>query len=368
MRVIFNESHRLAEALFPLACEQWPDEDIAMVVMCFPYFASKFDFPRTLRYQDLPQVRDPAYKLRRETIDPLSDSFLEPFSDSFLVTTRIDGVKRPDVSYGLQELLLLCGQARSAVFANCLFYQPVQTFELFVSNFMPHLVGATHKIIDPRPWEKGSLAKQWGLDYALGRTSQDADYQGFLSQAQVKRYFDYNFHLNGNVVFGDLYRKLSGSTAPIHMSKNMVLVLYLLRKLGTVERWGFEHIMCNWRGWKREGEVSEIGTIPSRQTLVPNLVQLGLVKTESLASSVETVSLDESDARVTANTRDYHSLTNLGLRFCEGLHKDCYDPFLPQRLEQWQASSLAEAKPQIDRYLKTYFGKQIRFQSKLFSA
>jgi hypothetical protein len=357
MRVIFNESHRLAAALFPIACAQWPSEDIAMVEMSFPYFANKFDFPRTLRYQDLPQVLETAYKLRPVTQEPLSDSFL--------VSTRINGVVSRSAPYGLEDFILLCQKATIAVFANRLFYQPAQTFELFVSNFMPHLAGNTHQIIDPMQFEKGPLAKQWATEYALGRTSMDSDYQGFMNQARVKRYFDYNFHLNGNVVFGDLYRRLSGSVAPIHMSKNMVLVLYLLRKLGTVERWGFEHIMCNWRGWKREGQACEIGTIPSRQMLVPNLVQMGLVKTENLASSMETVRFDESGDKVSVKTRQYHSLTNLGLRFCESLHRDCYDPFMPHRIQGWQEQGFDVSKPLIDRYIKTYFGKQIRFQSKL---
>jgi hypothetical protein len=357
MRVIFNESRRRAEAIFPLACDQWPSEDIAMVVMSFPHFASAFDFPRTLRYQDLPQVRDPAYKLRPVT--------QEPDSHPIRVMTRINGVMSLSAPYGPEDLLQLCHKASAAVFADRLFYQPVQTFELLVSNFMPHLAGATHKVLDPTQWDKGPLSEQWAQEHPLGRTSRDSEYQGFLNEAQVKRYFDYNFHLNGNVVFGDLYRRLSGSAAPIHMSKNMVLVLYLLRKLGTVERWGFEHIMCNWRGWKREGEVCEIGTIPSRQMLVQNLVQLGLVKTESLASSLETVSLDESGARATASTREYQSLTDLGLHFCESLHRDCYDPFLPRRILEWQEQGFEVSRPLIDRYIKTYFGKQIRFQSKL---
>lgn len=357
MRVIFNESRRRAEAIFPLACDQWPSEDIAMVVMSFPHFASAFDFPRTLRYQDLPQVRDPAYKLRPVT--------LEPASHPIRVLTRINGVVSHSAPYRPEDLLLLCQQASAAVFADRLFYQPVQTFGLLVSNFMPRLAGATHQVIDQMHLDKGPLAEQWAQEHAFGRTSKDPDYQGFLNEAKVKRYFDYNFHLNGNVVFGDLYRKLSGSAAPIHMSKNMVLVLYLLLKLGTVERWGFEHILCNWRGWRRQGEVCEIGTIPSRQMLVPNLVQLGLVKTVSLASSLETVSLDESGARATASTRDYHSLTDLGLRFCESLHRDCYDPFMPHRIQGWQEQGFDVSKPLIDRYIKTYFGKQIRFQSKL---
>lgn len=309
-------------------------------------------------------VRLPEYKFR---------DFPEPSDDQpFGLRMRQGGVVTSYTRPTSQTLKAICAKATSVVFADRFFYQPVMTFHLFVEHFVPHLAGSESLVLDFMNYRDNSYGsspeERFSRALSDGKTTAGADYSRVLSEAQAKRYFDYNFHLNGNVVFGDLYRKLNGSAAPIHMSKNMVLVLYLLRKLGLVESWGFQHILHNWRGWKREGDVCEIGTIPSRQKLVPNLVELGMVKTEALPSSLETVCADASGGVSTVSTREYHSLTDLGLRFIESLHPDCYDPFMPRRIEGWQAAGIDASKSQIDRYIKTYFGKQIRFQSKLFSA
>lgn len=356
MRVFTTEGRRSAETLFNFACSQWPDGDIAVVDVCFPYFAKNYQYPRTLRYQDLPLVRATQYKI--------SEPMPEQESKSIELLLRLDGVVSERYVPTISDLSDLCSNATSVTFADRLFYQPAMTFQLFVEHFTPHLAKADNLVLNT--WRPGCTAEE-SLTKSLdeGMTTSDPAFSAVLGAGRAKRYFDYNFHLNGNIVFGDLYRKLSGSSAPIHMSKNMLLVLYLIRKLGSVERWGFEHIMLEWRGWKKDGDTFEIGTIPSRQALVPNLVELGLAKTEKLPSSVKAVSSGPNGVTV-EYTRDYHSLTDLGLRFLESLHPDCYDPFMPRRLEGWQAMGIEAAKPQIDRYIKTFFGKQIRFQSKLF--
>ena len=356
MRVFTTQGRRSAANLFEFACAQWPDGDIAVVDICFPYFAENYLYPRTLRYTELPTVRDPQYKMS----EPQPEKESKPIE----LLHRSGGVVSERYVPTISDLSDLCSNATSATFADLIFYQPVMTFQLFVEHFMPHLAHTENLVLDARhPGE--SPQESLANSLAAGMTTRHPQFLSALTEARAKRYFDYNFHLNGNVVFGDLYRHLSGLNAPIHMSKNMVLVLYMIRKLGSVERWGFERIMCDWRGWKKDGESSEIGTIPSRQTLVPNLVALGLVKTAELPSSLETVCSSASGVTV-KSTRDYHSLTELGLRFLESLHPDCYDPFMPRRLEGWQAAGIEASKTQIDRYIKTYFGKQIRFQSKLF--
>jgi hypothetical protein len=357
MRVFTTEGRRSAENLFRFACSQWPEGNIAVVDICFPYFAKNYQYPRTLRYQDLPIVRAPQYKL--------SEPNPEQESKPIELLLRFDGVVSERYVPTISDLSDLCSNATSVTFADRLFYQPAMTFQLFVEHFMPHLADTDNLVLDT--WHSGCTAEE-SLTKSLdeGMTTSDLAFSAAIGAGRAKRYFDYNYHLNGNIVFGDLYRKLSGSAAPIHMSKNMVLVLYMIRKLGSVERWGFEHIMSTWRGWKREGDGFEIGTVPSRQMLVPNLVMLGLVATEKLASKQETVTLDNEGRVIKERAREYHSLTSLGERFLECLHPDCYDPFQPRRIDTWQKLGFSEAMPQIDRYIKTYFGKQIRFQSKLF--
>lgn len=87
-----------------------------------------------------------------------------------------------------------------------------------------------------------------------------------------------------------------------------------------------------------------IGNCVSRHQILTNLNDLGLTREDPKAVV----------------------LTKLGQAFIGVLHKDCYDPHLPRRLIEWRRAGLDASKPKIDRYIKTFFGKQISFQSKLF--
>lgn len=55
--------------------------------------------------------------------------------------------------------------------------------------------------------------------------------------------------------------------------------------------------------------------------------------------------------------------TALGETFLSALHPDCEDRDLAGRLHLWCEEGLASARPKIDRYIRTFFGKQMRFLS-----
>ena len=55
------------------------------------------------------------------------------------------------------------------------------------------------------------------------------------------------------------------------------------------------------------------------------------------------------------------SITPLGTAFVAALHPDCRDFDLPFRLDAWMSMGVEVAEPAIERYLKTFFGKQLRF-------
>lgn len=53
-------------------------------------------------------------------------------------------------------------------------------------------------------------------------------------------------------------------------------------------------------------------------------------------------------------------ISERGLALIDRLHPDCEDPDLPFRLDAWAAAGYA-SMPAIDRYVRTFFGKQLRF-------
>lgn len=53
-------------------------------------------------------------------------------------------------------------------------------------------------------------------------------------------------------------------------------------------------------------------------------------------------------------------LSDRGRRLASLMHKDCHDPHLSKRLATW-GETWPASKPAIDRYVRTFFGKQKRF-------
>lgn len=60
----------------------------------------------------------------------------------------------------------------------------------------------------------------------------------------------------------------------------------------------------------------------------------------------------------------YYSITAKGQEFLSLLHRECNDQDLPYRLHQW-CQNWNDSKPTIDRYLRTFFGRQKRFFRKM---
>ncbi|MBI6882681.1 hypothetical protein [Pseudomonas putida] len=363
MRVIFSERSRIAAHFLPLLEQRWPGEEIVMVSMWFPYFASGFDFPRTLRYQDLPLVETPRYKCRA-----FGSGLNAPVPKVWVKGD--DGVFSLDMEFDLEGLIELLARATSVTYCDIMDYQPITTFHLFLQVFMPLKCDEVHEVVnigDDAPWNGKYLTHEQMMEResSIARTTEDPVYKTLLSEGMAKKYFDYNFHLNGNVVLGDLYRKVSrvihperftqdmilgelyrkgrGVSVPVRFTKNMILMLYVIRDNQCSER-NLLQLMCDWMGAAVHSERSSIGNVVSRPQILKNLADLGLIRCDPGAVV----------------------LTELGLAFIASLHKDCYDPHLPRRLMEWRLSGFDASKSKIDRYIKTFFGKQIRFQSKLF--
>lgn len=132
--------------------------------------------------------------------------------------------------------------------------------------------------------------------------------------------------------------------------------LYALRRRGTVD---FEEV-CRWaREWKGTGKY-QTGT------------------TDWLRMYPSSITAPYLGARLTLNGRfDYNlvaerfgpgstkvRLTDNGERFLSALHPDCEDPDMPFRVHEWCLMPREEANQRMDRYIRTFFGKQKRFMSR----
>ena len=334
MRVIIVEKPFSAEMLLPIASKFWPGEPIVIVAIHFAVFTHSFSFPSRSSYRNLPAVVEPKYDTEKWFLQWEGKAYIRAY-------TGYDGVqiKRENFnnSESLRAFLL---NATSVSFACDWDPTGALIFDQSIVSFLPEFAGTVMPVIKIQSTSDDHILK--ALLNPI--TTEHPVFQAMLNASKIKRYFEYNFHLNGNVILGDLYRHLSGQAGMAAISKYMLLMLFHTQQAGGVKEHLAHHVMEKWKGKDNSnGKTSPMGSPASRHPIMSNSVKMGLLSIEE----------------------GLYRPTPLGSEFLNSLHKDCYDPYLPQRIEGWQALPYETAKPLMDTYLKTFFKKQKRFQASI---
>ncbi len=172
----------------------------------------------------------------------------------------------------------------------------------------------------------------------------DAVYAAKVLRACISRRFDYGYQVNALAVLRRTMEE-AGVTRGVDVpSKFAVQTLYLLRARGPLTEGYLIDAMADWRGtgrYERE-PYRGIGNAASQSPIVEYLKASGLA---------------EVDGRMLR-------VSPLGHRFLGLLHPDCEDPDLRFRIDAWKGMPEEEANARVDRYLRTFFGKQIRYLAK----
>lgn len=166
-----------------------------------------------------------------------------------------------------------------------------------------------------------------------GTTTSELD--AAYDYAKTKRYFEYQWLNNAHVVLGSAMRAVGVTTGV--PSKFALQVLYFIQCRQNNSVSGLVHRMEHWEGTGRYEE-GTLGSPASRPTILTQLQELGLLSKGPLLSCTE-----------------------VGHAFLARLHPDCQDLDLPQRLHAWGSAGLVASKPGMDRYIRTFFGKQLRY-------
>lgn len=207
----------------------------------------------------------------------------------------------------------------------------------------------------------------------------DPRVQRARNQGEAKRILDYWWFYNSAAVFSKLQRHV-GVESPRIMSKYELMFLHLVKNWGKPVTLGSAiNGMDCWVGsgkytashlshdisinsfaaqcykpkagearinMDRSGTWGEIGSPTSRMQIIENLIGMGLVNQESnLDSMNELIELSEK-----------------GRAFLSYCHKSTFDPDLPFRLAIWCQN---QEYDKMARYIRTIFGKQKRYLSKL---
>ena len=158
-----------------------------------------------------------------------------------------------------------------------------------------------------------------------------------LNAGIARRFFDFNFNVNALALFGPALRKSTPTSHSHIVSKYSLQLLYALRESTS---WGNDkELLQAMETWEGSGRYAAccMGSPASRPEILKGL------RTAGLLNGVE--------------------LSAQGKAFLDLLHPDCRDPDLPGRIGQWE-QEWPTARPKVERYLRTFFGKQKRFSPK----
>lgn len=195
--------------------------------------------------------------------------------------------------------------------------------------------------------DKRSLEIAWA-DRIKNPWVKDSIAENLAQQQLIKNTFDYWWNTNSTFVIAEL-STWSGLAATPLVSKDELMLLCMLADKLPIKADEIISLMETWKGsGKYAGDGCQgIGTPVSRLAIFEIALKRG-----ALSEHIE-------------NGSNVYALSEAGRAFVSQLHKKTFDPDLPFRINDWVTKGDYEA---MARYIRTIFGRQIRFQRNLRKA
>lgn len=319
------DKHHVANHLAIYLTNKWKDAKIYTVSTAY-IGLYEFDYPHGISFKEIPYLSEPRWKKKH-----LSDykPVLEIFPDRIetLDTTPQEILEKSD------KIILATSLRSSEVIAFDTLISQSLGEEKAKENFD---IIVTHSL-SPHMLEK-SVNNLFH--------THDKWYLELLNQAKIKKYFDYNFNVNSLLILGNSLRATGVNTSNSFISKYSLQILFELNSRKSVLLYEYFDILSNsWEGTGRYPK-GQIASPLSRSKILEDL-QLK-----------ELIHIDD---------KKLVSIASKGKIFLSMLHPDCCDLDLPFRLREWELN-WNTARPKIDRYLNTFFGKQKKYQPKQISS
>jgi len=332
--VFIVEKPSAMKALAPHLSARWPGRRI-YAVQTFRVGLYEFKYKHGLRTVDFPYVGDPEWKIRL----PYEWSSVWEITGRNVVPTFCENERT-----FLHEDLLK--NASSIVFAADPDPSGAFAFHVLLSKSLgENAANARWPAIKLTSYDAASIEQ--AIDASC--TTHDEWFKSNRNAGLARRFFDYNYNINAmaffsHALFPNLAQVVDPMTTrsgaqPYQVSKYGLQLLYALRDQPLQERpegvlWEVFHKMKNWTGTGRYPPCP-LGSVTSQGEIVQGLHSSGLMEHAELSPS--------------------------GRAFLDRLHPDCCDPDLPARIRIWE-QDWPGSRPSMERYLRTFFGKQKRYR------
>lgn len=321
--VVFTDKPAISRLLAPHLAEHYDPRTtlLAHLLLAGP---GRFDYPRGLPLSAYPVIGTPVYRL--DTSHTWLAHPLESLVD--------ENAHQNSASRLPNEVALAAIRgAKTFVFAGNPCGSSIHAFEGTLALLHPRSdPSLEHRAYVLSDLSNATMAK------AVATPTTTASFRELAGQCVVKRYFEWNWNLNALVLFGRALRA-AGASPGSAVSKYGLQVLYHLDSEGAMPE---NRLFCQMHSWAGTGKYPPgvMGSSTSYDAIMGQLQNAGLV-----VRGLRLV------------------ITPVGKQFLAMLHPGCRDADLPARLQNWMQMGLAAAKPAMDRYLRTLFGRQSRFQA-----
>ncbi|WP_029308484.1 hypothetical protein [Cupriavidus metallidurans] len=314
--VFIIDKPAVVRRLAPHLSARWPGQRIFAITTLYAGLY-EFRYPRGLSLRDFPYVSEPRWKPR-----PLEQN----------AVWVVEGTEVARV--GLQPRAVL-SEADLICFASDPDASGAVAFHVLLSETLGQAAA-----LEERPVFQIPSLDASSIERALDTpgTTTDPVFVTWVNIGYARRFFDFNFNVNALALLGQVFHQVGQKRPALAVSKFGLQLLYGLQTQSPLGDGELLRFMEGWRGTSRHAP-SPLGSPASRPAIVGQLLDAGLV------------------------TRDLQyrlSLSRCGTEFLALLHPDCEDADLPARLEAW-GLAWPDSRPQMERYLRTFFGKQKRF-------
>ena len=177
-------------------------------------------------------------------------------------------------------------------------------------------------------------------NWNLGLTTHSPEFIDLVRHQCCVRFFNAAFHINSMLVLDPVLRGINPLYEGGLIGKSPLQILHLIAEKDGLSMSSLIRRMEDWKGTGSHPDVP-VGNAATRHQIVENLVNAGLVQV--------------------SNT--LYRASPAGRMFLASLHKDCRDFDVFARLETWSRQWPA-SRPAVERYLRTFFGKQKRLNSR----
>jgi len=335
--VLVTQNSSLAHCLLPVLAERYlpKHREMPLTVFVHPnvHLNASFAYPRGMKWAEYPFVGDPVYKPMDLTAWR-KPRLTVPISDEMWPETEEERtLSHEDVVARLREADIIVNGMDRGMSGDLVFHR---VLECAFPEEPPKA-----RVLNPLliVLEREDLMRSFD---EAENTPINKDRA--LTYARLRRRFDYCYGVNAFAILGRTMAVagLFGETVP---SKFGLQFLYAIQRSGPLTDGQAVELMWGWKGTGRYPNDrlynTEFGSYSSRAKIIEQLGQAGLI---------------DRSGPIGATNR----LSDAGERFLSLLHPDCEDPDLPFRFDEWCWLPEAEAMAKIDRYIKTFFGKQKR--------